>query len=299
MISAVAEIARHEIAVILRTRRALAMLLVYLGSALLVGFAYALSVRFVEKDLLEGLSERTGSPVLTDQAVGLLAAPMYQSLLSYLADAPLEQLDPSLLGSPILPFLLWGSLAFLPFLILLTSFDQIASDLETRALCFSSLRVPRTALLLGKALGHVLLFGLLSTVASLLLLALTAALVEQVDVVASLPGLMRLLLLLSPFGAAYVGLSSFCSVATGRPFPALLLAVTLAATLRMMSWLRFIPETSDAAFLRPLRWASPSMYESGFWQRGLAEPAASAGAYLAMGVLFFIAGVLVMRRRRL
>ena len=52
---------------------------------------------------------------------------------------------------PCSPCFLWCSLSFLPFLILLTSFDQLASDLQARSLCYSTLRARRSEILLGKA----------------------------------------------------------------------------------------------------------------------------------------------------
>jgi len=297
VIAAIWEIARHEIVVTLRTRRALTMLAIYLGSALAVGLGYALSVRFIEQGLGTWIGEESALPA--GRALDLIAEPAYRQLLGFLAGAPFEELAPSLIDSPILPFVLWGSLAFLPFLILVTSFDQLASDLESRGICYTTLRSSRGSIVLGKALGHTALCIVLSALSGLLLLVLTAVLVERVEVLRDLPGLLRLILLLAPFGACYVAIAGFASVSLGRPFPALIASLLLVGGLRILSWTRFASEDGDLALLRPLRWLSPATYQSGFWQGGTLAPAASAAAYLAIAGLFLGAAVWVMRRRGL
>ena len=161
---------------------------------------------------------------------------------------------------------LWCSLSFLPFLILLTSFDQLASDLQARSLCYSTLRARRSEILLGKALAHTLLFMVLTAASSVVLLLIAGSAFASGSFGASVPGMLRLWLLLIPFGLTYLGITSFSSVTARQPFPALLLAIGIAALLRVFSWLGQVPQDHPLALLRSLEWLSPAMHEGGFWR---------------------------------
>ena len=84
-----------------------------------------------------------------------------------------------------------------------------------------------------------------------------------------------------------------------QPVPALLSAVAIIIALRVIGWLRYIPDSSDYAFLQHARWLSPATYQDGMWLQGLVDPFASAGAYVGFGVIFLTMAVLRLGARDL
>ncbi|MBW2275389.1 MAG: ABC transporter permease [Deltaproteobacteria bacterium] len=300
MLRTLIEIARHELVVALRTRRALMGAALYLGAASIGGLAYARIVRRIEQTAIDVIQSQSGmDSAQAAEAVRLNAESGYQDVLAWFAGVPIDELAPSLVGSPVLPMFLWCSLSFLPFLILLTSFDQLASDLQARSLCYSTLRARRSEILLGKALAHTAIFVVLTAASSVVLLLIAGSAFASGSFSEAVPGMLRIWLLLIPFGITYLGITSFSSVIARQPFSALLLAIGIAALLRMLSWLGGLPEGHPLALLRPLEWMSPAMHQSGFWRAGIAAPAGSALAYAVIGGAFLLAAAAQLERRDL
>lgn len=294
------EIARHELAVILRTRRAVLIAALYLGAAVLGGSIYVLVVRTLEQQAIEtfvaqGMDEETAR-----QNLELAAAKGYEQLAELFSGVDdIDDMAASLKKSVILPIFFWGSLAFLPFVILLTSFDQLSSELNARSLCYTILRARRATILLGKVLAHTVLFVVLSAAGSAALVLVASVSLESVDFTASVWGLFRVWLLLIPFGLCYLSISSFASSLNTQSVPALITAVGIVMTLRVFSWLRHIPEESTLGFLQNARWLSPAHYEDGLWLAGYVAPAQSAGAYLLFALVFLTLGVARLNSRDL
>lgn len=300
MLRTLIEIARHELVVALRTRRALMGAGLYLGAASIGGLVYARIVRQIEQAAIGVIQSQSGmDSTQAAETLRLNAESTYHDLLAWFAGIPIEELAPSLVDSPVLPMFLWCSLSFLPFLILLTSFDQLASDLQARSLCYSTLRARRAEIVLGKALAHAVIFIVLTAASSVVLLLIAGSAFASGSFSEAVPGMLRLWLLLIPFGLTYLGLTSFCSVTARQPFSALLLAIGIAALLRMFSWLGALPEGHPLALLRPLEWLSPAIHQGGFWRAGLAAPAGSALAYLMIGAAFLVLAAWQLERRDL
>jgi len=293
------EIIRHELAIALRTKRALLTLALYVTAALIGSLAYIFAVRLIESQAID-VMVRNGAPL--DEArrsFSLLGTEGYAQMVAFFAGTEQGALSPLIRDSLILPALMWGSLAFLPFLIVLASYDQLASDLATRSLCYSVLRASRRNLVLGKFAAQALLFGLALLLSALCLFGLAALMLGSFDPALALLGIGRAWLLLVAYGSCYLGLSALASASVRQPVMALFLALGAMVGLRMVGWLGSLPESSAYAILRPLRWLSPSAYQSGLWEAGYAAPLASAGAYLAMGALFVGLAVWTLEARDL
>ncbi len=292
MLKQIETIARHELSITVATRRALASGALYLVAALMGGVAYVKSLQALQAQATRALSERGGDPAQVSAAVTHAAREAYERFVAFLAGTDGAGVASSLTDSLVLPAFLWGSLAFLPFLVVLTSFDVVASDLQSRALCYSVLRAPRFSILLGKLLAQTLLFVGLSVIASLALLGVAESSLGDFRVIAALPGLFRVWLTLLPYGFCYLGLATLCSSVLKQPTLALLMAFAVMMALRFIGLLAHIPEGSALGVLRPLCWLSPAQYQSGLWEAGLRGPLLSSLAYLAFG------GVFVMLARR-
>lgn len=286
MLKQVQTIARHELAITVATRRAVAAAGLYLVTALLGGVGYVKSLQGMQRQAERMLAERGANPAQAAEAVSRATEEAYEKLVIFLAGTADVPVAASLTDSLILPAFLWGSLAFLPFLVVLTSFDVIAGDLQARSLCYSVLRAPRLAILLGKLLAQAALFVGLSVVSSLALLGVAASLLDDFAIVGAVPGLVRVWLVLLPYGFCYLCLSAFCSASLRQPTVALLAAFGLMVALRILGLFAHVPEGSALSPLRYLGWLSPAQYQSGLWEAGFAGPAFSALAYLAFGGVF-------------
>lgn len=297
-VTSVLEISRHEFSSILRTKRAMTIAGFYLGFALVGGFVYVMLVRAVESKLLEQLMQ--GSDAMSAAAqLELMSSPAYRQLAAFFAGVESDAMAASLRDSIILPVFLWSSFLFLPSLIVLTSFDQTASELEARSLCYSVLRVPRHVLLLGKALSYGILFVILNAVGSAALVGVASGLLEQVVFTESFWGLFRVWLLLVPFGLCYVGVTSFASVVARTPFGALMIGIGITVALGVLGWLTLIPEDSSWAFLRLLSYLSPGHYQEGLWLSGFVQPLLSTLAFTAFSVVFLALAIFGLERRDL
>jgi ABC-type transport system involved in multi-copper enzyme maturation permease subunit len=299
MLKQVQIIARHELVIAIATRRAVAAAGLYLVTALLAGIGYVKSLQGMQRQAAQMLAERGANPTQAAEAVSRATHEAYEKLVVFFAGTSDLPVAASLTDSLILPAFLWGSLAFLPFLVVLTSFDVIAGDLQARSLCYSVLRAPRIAILLGKLLAQAALFVGLSVVASLALLGVAASLLDNFEIFSALPGLVRVWLVLLPYGICYLSLSAFCSAALRQPTLALIAAFGVMVALRILGLFAHIPEGHALAPLRYLRWLSPAQYQSGLWEAGLAGPLFSVVAYLTFAALFLVFATRVLDGRDL
>src|SRR5688572_19558298 len=110
----VALVAKQELVVALRTKRAIAFAALYLTAAVLGGLGYVNAVRLIEEQAMGLMQKQGADPLTAANALSLAGQQAYQELLKWFAGT--ETVDPSLRDSVILPAFLWGSLAFLPFL---------------------------------------------------------------------------------------------------------------------------------------------------------------------------------------
>lgn len=289
----------HELRSLARTRRAAMLLLLYLGAAMLGGLAYVRAVQ-IGQERAASLLEQTGaSPEQAEQAVKAALAPLRARMLAGAAEAAGAPIAQSLSTDLLLPVYLWTSLAFLPFLILLTSFDILSVDLDKRTLTYRTLRVSRGELLLGKVAAHALVFAGVSAIAGLFVIALAGSMLDVVDVPASLRGLARIWTLLLPFALCYLAMGTFCSSTTGHALVSLVLALAIASFLRLLGLAALFTDDHPLSYLQPLKYLSPAHYQTGLWVEGFTRPALSALAYLGFAAAFLSLARLVLNGRDL
>jgi ABC-type transport system involved in multi-copper enzyme maturation permease subunit len=293
------EITRYELAAALRTKRALVVAALYFLFACAGEGTYVLILRAIEAKVQELASQAGDAAAGQRQLLELLGDENVRKMLAWFGGVPANEMAPYLLDSLLLPMLLWASLAFLPFMIVLTSFDQLAADLDSRSLCYSTLRVRRRDVVLGKVLAHAVIFTALLALTGIVLLGLGAAFLDSVDVLATLPGLVAVLALLVPYGLCYLGISAFASASTKQPFAALVLAFGITIGLRMLDVARIASEEGNLALVRHLRWLSPAAYHDQFWFAGLEGPALGVAAYLGFAVVFLALAIQRLEKRDL
>lgn len=290
----------HELRSLLRTRRVLVLLGLYLAAGTLTGLIYVMTLRGARQTALDRARQEGISEAQAQEWIDASASPIADKLLEGAAGSSLELIAGSLTTSTVLTVFFWASLSFLPFLILMSSFDVVASTLATKSLRYSVLRASRLEILLGKTSAHLLVFAAVSAVAALFLMLMAAVFVEGFSLADNLAGFARVWFLLLPFAACYVGIATFASCTTSQGIFALVLSLVIATGLRLVGWIAsFVDETGPAAPLRALRFASPGHYHDGLWLADWTGPLISSAAYLGFAGVFGALAFAVLQRRDL
>jgi ABC-type transport system involved in multi-copper enzyme maturation permease subunit len=153
-------------------------------------------------------------------------------------------------------FLFKGALFFLPALILLIGFDQIAGEIQHRSIRYLAGRARRSALVAGKAIG---VWGVIATMTLVLSVTVWTVILIRGGYPAGLvlSWGIRIWVFTVASAAAYVGLTALVSSFFRTPIVALFVGVaTLFVLWLANSILGFFEATQMAA------WAFPSAYES-------------------------------------
>ena len=280
MIRNILEIVIYELQSAVATRRALMVIGLYLASGILGSVAYVASISKIEEQAIEGFVEQGVSADEAANAVSVIGDQAYEKMVAFFVGAPQEQLNPMLIDSPILPVFLWASLIFLPFLILMTSFDHVVGDLNNRSICYQLLRVSRRETLIGKTLAQMLLYTSITFINAGCLLLLGISMLESLDVSLALPGLLLAWALLIPVGFCYLSITTFASSIARQPFSALVITIFILFGLNVLGALSGWLEMPFLEYLKP------SHYETGLWLTSTVDIFISLGAYIGFGLFF-------------
>ena len=292
------ELTRHELTVMLRTRRIALMLAAYQGLALVGGAAVVHMLHALEEQatrLITGSDASVGAVGV----LGVVFTRAYEEVVALFAGVPYAEMSDILKGSLVLPIFLWGALLFVPQLVVITGFDQVTHELGNRAMCFRTLRASRTRLLLGKIIAAVLVHASLGVLAALAWVTLGTLTLDAMPVSTALLGVLRLGASLIPLIFCYVAITVLTSCGSREPFRALLAAFSLVGGLWMLGWMARLPPDHALAPLRILRWFSPSQHETGLWRAGILAPAKSFCGYVGLGLVFSALAARRLARRSL
>jgi len=298
-LKSVVEITRHEFAVIFKTRRASTAAFLYFATALVGSFLYVFSLETLEEQLMGALIAQGADPLTAAGSVSLMGSEAYESTLAFLVGADVDQLAATFRQSPILPVCLWGSLAFLPALIIMTSFDQTVQDTQSRSICYSLLRTSRGAILVGKVLAHTLLFMVLTALCCGAILALATHSLASFEPLQAIPGFLRIWASLLPYGLCYLGITALASASVNQSFAAMALSMAILFLFQVFEWFGALPPDSDYAFLSPLQWLSPGHYVRGLWLADPIQPLLSGGAMLLLAGGLLLGAVKILEARDL
>ena len=153
-------------------------------------------------------------------------------------------------------FLFKGSLFFLPPLILLIGFDQIAGEIQHRSIRYLVGRARRWALVVGKALG---VLGVIATMTLVLGVTVWTAMIIEGHYPASLvlSWGVRIWIFTVASAAAYVGLTTLVSSLFRTPIVALFVGVAALCVIGLANLIFGLFEATEVA-----TWAFPSTYAS-------------------------------------
>jgi ABC-type transport system involved in multi-copper enzyme maturation permease subunit len=269
----------REIRKNLRSAKGIAMCsLFFLGGA----------VPSVGQVLLTKATASAGLDNTPDQVVHEARVKLYSALSeseavgNYLATCP----------DAIYWFLLYFLFLFLPLLVLLVGFDQVAGEIQYRSIRYVVGRSRRASFVVGKALG---LWAVIATV--LLLLHVTVWVVMLIrgthppgDV---LSWGLRVWLFGVAYSGAWVGYTTLVSSLFRTPIVAMFTGAGIGSSLLVIYWiLRAIGEKADA-----FTWIFPNRYE---WLMVSPDPVRAIGGCalcIAWGALCVLAATWIVRRR--
>lgn len=269
----------------LRTRRALVLVLLYLLIACAASGIYVQVVREVtaQMSLAAGPEGAAAADAMQDEGYGMVLLFFSggdQVLADHLASFP-----------PMVLIFAWTSLAFLPWFIALTSYDQVAGDLHQRTIRYAALRTGRGAFVTGKLLGQAALVSGVAGLGMLPVVIIGAIYLPNFAPVATVGALLSTWPITVVCALGFLGVVSLASQLCKGPGAARAVAVGLLFAVWLLSmqegmwgWL---------AVLSPWYW-KPSLFQPGLVDRMIAV----AGC-LGLCVGYTALGFLVFRRRDL
>ena len=293
------QLARHELLIAFKSRRIMGVLVLYSALALIGSYVYVAFLKAIEAQSIKFLINSGVDSAQANETVSVMGSEAYQKVLAFFVGAQPEDLSAALMSSPFMPVILWASLTFLPYLILLLAYDIIINDVESRTLCYSLLRASRAQLVFGKYLAHTLIFMGLNTVCSVLLVTMSLQLIGTADASQTVMGLLRVWLSLIPYGLCYLGMFFFVSSMMRRRGGTLTFAIVTMSVFQGISWTRYLPSEGVWGALQYLHWLSPSNYIDGLWLSGMTQPLTSVGALLCFASGFIMLAIWRLKGRDL
>jgi ABC-type transport system involved in multi-copper enzyme maturation permease subunit len=299
---------RGEVGRALKSGRVLVLLLLFL---LFVGLALTVVGFFnhqINAQVDQAIAMGQGSAEAA-QAQMLQQKKQFLSFVITDDEAMLEALTPLPL---VLLVVFKLTLRFLPLLIALMGFDQLAAEVGPRSIRYLVVRVRRHSIVVGKFLAQATLFALLLAVATVMMVAVAKALNDDFAASQALLWTAKLYASSLAMALAYLALTTLCSSLVRSPPVALVLNIILLFVIWFVALVgeafRFPGEVAAPNTLAMLKaeslWAwlrYASVWHFGqdllhpYWQRFL-----TAGLmHVGFGLAFLGAAQLVMQRRDL
>lgn len=263
----------------LRTRRAIVLVLLYV---LIAGIASGVYVSVMRE------IDQTAAVVLADHEDQLVAVKDqgYRSVLLFFADNDHALADHLATFPAMVLLFAWVSLAFLPWFIALTSYDQVAGDLHLRTIRYVALRTTRAAYVAGKLAAQAVLVAGVAALGMLPVLVIGALYLPHFDFLATFTSLVSTWPITVICALGFLGIVSLASQLCRTPGTARAATVGL---LILVYTLATHPTTGPLfAVLSPWHW-KPGLFHPDIPTR-LLSVAACLGlcvGYAALGFLRF------------
>ncbi len=250
---------RGEVGRAIKSGRVLVLLILFL---LFVGLALTI-VGFINHQLTATVSNTLANNGADPaQATEALAKQKTQFLSFFFTDD--EAMLDSLTQLPLVLLVVFKvTLRFVPLLIALMGFDQLAGDIGPKSIRFFVVRVKRDSLVLGKFLAQATIFALLLTVSTLLMVLVTKFIDQDFSMGDVAWWSLKLTVSSLVLALAYLGLTSLCSSLVKQGSVALVLNIILLFVVWFVALIgeysRFPGEVAGNA-LAELRQESPLAY---------------------------------------
>ncbi|MBW2522794.1 MAG: ABC transporter permease subunit [Deltaproteobacteria bacterium] len=275
----------------LRSRKAIALLLLYLagalgGSALFIRLLHAIQDRlrdqYGEAATVEALME---SPAMARMATEL--AGDAETAAAIVAIPPLAL------------FYGWLATNFVPLLVLFTSSDAISGDLASGSVRYSLFRVDRASWVVGKLIGQTSLMALGVVVGALGCWLMGVIWLDDMPVGASAWWLLRIGGRSIIYGFAYLGVALCASQLTRTNARARALALLMMFCCSLGGGLLQLEPVEKLApsVMGALQKLFPNGHSLALWHPGWFERGTAFAALIAIGLAYFALGFWRFSRR--
>jgi ABC-type transport system involved in multi-copper enzyme maturation permease subunit len=274
-------VAQRELLRNIRSGKGIAMFSLFL----LGGLVFSMLVSNVIGMLLKKIAAQTEMSSLPPE----LQRQLFESYLGEMYGS--EAVAKHLGGSPaILYFLFKGTLVFLPLLVLLVGFDQLAGEIQHRTIRYSAGRASRASIVVGKALGIWGVVSVMVLVLHVTVWVIVLARGESIVPILSWGG--RFWLYSCLCAASYVGFSSIVSSLFRTPIVALFVGAGIGAVLWLAHGLLGLSHKTEAA-----TWAFPNAYEQLLVLPEAQKVLGGALLFILWGALCVAGSTFIMTRR--
>lgn len=275
----------------LRSRKALALLLLYLVVALAASAAFSLALNELWSRMTERFGQAASEEILaSEQLVKLLA--------ELLGDD--EALARTLLTVPPLAlFYGWLATTALPLVVVLTSTDAVSGEVASGSVRYALFRTDRLGWACGKLLGQTLLMGLGVLIGALGAFVLGAIMLDRFAPGASAWWLLRMAGRATVYGFAYLGVA-MCASMLVRSNAA---ARGIGLLLVMFCWIGGgilaapVVERAAPGLITAVRQIFPNAHSASIFRPGLFDRLPGMLALIAIGLGYFGLGYARFSRR--
>lgn len=278
----------------LRSRKAIALLVLYLAGALAATGIFVRVLRAVESAAADALR------VAKTESAGAMTSELFRNerflevLTELIGDRELATVLSSM--PPLALFYAWLALTFIPLLVTLTAGDSIAYEVSTGSCRFALFRTDRLSWAIGKLAGQAMLMTVGIAVGALGAFALGLAYLADVQPGPTALWLARYSVRAWFYGFAYLGLAMGASqltrsvnVARGLALLALF-GVGLGGNV-LESWDR-VPDVLAGMVV-----LFPQGHDLDLWRPALLDRLPALAMLSALGILYFAAGAVRFARR--
>jgi ABC-type transport system involved in multi-copper enzyme maturation permease subunit len=274
-------VAQRELYRNLRSTKGIAMFSLFL----LGGLVFSMLVSTIVGVVLKRAAQQAGMTSVPDD----IQRQLFEMYLSEFYDEPTAK---HLGAAPaVLYFLFKGTLVFLPFLVLLVGFDQLAGEIQHRTIRYTVGRAQRASVVVGKALG---VWGVISVMVLVLHVTVWIFVLARgggsFGQVLSWGG--RFWLFSSVCAAAYVGFSAIVSALFRTPIVALFVGAGAGALLWLVYGILGLFEKTQ-----PATWAFPNAYEKLLVLPGPLQILGGSALFIAWGALCVAGATLILIKR--
>jgi ABC-type transport system involved in multi-copper enzyme maturation permease subunit len=269
----------------LRTRRALVLVLLYLLIAAAASGIYVQVVRAIEDTL------RAAAGAEADVAMAMARDEGYRGVLLFVSGGDATLANHLATYPAMVLIFAWTSLAFLPWFIALTSYDQIAGDLHLRTIRYAALRTSRAAYVAGKLAAQAALVAGVAALGTLPVILIGAVYLPSFDPVANIGSILATWPITLVYSLAVLGIVCFASQMCRSPGAARAVAVGAL----FLAWLSSLG-LGAWSVLSPL---SPWSWKNGLFHPDVPTRVTAVVACLAICLGFTALGYLRFRKRDL
>ncbi len=283
-------VAWFELVDALRSRKALALLALYAAASGAGASIFLRVLKEIETNAASLLHVAPTSHTGTMTAV-LLQSDTFRQMLGRLVG------DPKLVDSlaqipPMALFYGWLTLGLVPALVMLTSTDAIAGELQSGEARYALVRIDRLSWSVGKLFGQALLMALGVTLGGIAVWIVGAAGWAGFEKVQSAIWILRLGARAWIYGFAWLGLALAVSQVTASAALARGLGVCALLGIGILGSLLQWPRIHSKApvLFDSIRTLFPGAHTMGLWQPVWADRAPSVLLLLALGSAYFALG---------